>query len=577
MLEALQALGVIAQGGQGRVFLAWDRAHRRALAVKVVDVADVAAADRLLARLVGAGSRLARSAFVPIVGHGRLALAPAPFREAFGTPGVEQIYVVMGWVAGPNARELAEAAGSFPAAAVAGLLAQLLSALAELPAVEGHGDLKPENLVVDEAGRVAIVDHPLTMEAQTAGYAPPGEAAGPAADVFAAGRVALCLWTGAFPGGPTPLELLAPPAAPATASAPAQLARERLAALVGKLLDRRREARPAAGDAAVEALAIARDLAGVPADVQAAAALKALRAATPLPERLVKLQQKVAEAEAGGNPVPPAAPTPAGSARGQRKGSSLALSALAGLIVVAAGAWLFASSGRHADSASPAPKSCAVGEIRAPALARFLCADENPRPGYGAFAAKVTGSSGRSTLSLLKSGHIVWEANHPPVGEVVSLELKPSVYVFTTPVAGGDEPVWIPVAKGAPALRAEINGSMELAPAASPEEEARIWRDIQAQNPEKVVKIDRTLTDLRVPMKLREGGLTVVRAGWTKGAGSVTWNVVDDPCTTEESTPPMDQITPAAPRPIPRAAAIWACPPAQPTKEPLKVHIEGYK
>lgn len=118
-------------------------------------------------------------------------------------------YLVMDWIDGQDVRS-ALAGEALGWKSACRLLAQAADALAYCHA-HGvtHRDVKPENLLVNGAGNLVLVDFGLSRVSAaelcgTPGYVAPeleaGEAAGPASDQYALGIVAWELLTGSLPG-----------------------------------------------------------------------------------------------------------------------------------------------------------------------------------------------------------------------------------------------------------------------------------------------------------------------------------------------------------------------------------------
>ncbi len=195
-----QQLEVVGRGGEGEVVRALDQLHGRQVALKIRAVPDDAPRQDLLseARLL-------------------LSLSPHPglplVREDFF---VDDRYVIaMDWIEGVDLEALLEREGGpglDPPVAIA-YLEQAAEALEHLhthdpPVV--HGDVKPANLILTSAGRVALVDFGLSSRpadelrrAGTAGYVAPEVAAGarPTAesDVYSLAATALTLLSGEPP------------------------------------------------------------------------------------------------------------------------------------------------------------------------------------------------------------------------------------------------------------------------------------------------------------------------------------------------------------------------------------------
>jgi len=187
----------IGEGGMGTVHRAFDRKLQRPVAMKVLRLPATAFSERFQLEAVSTAA-LQHPAIAPVFDYGRL---------EDGRP-----FYTMRLVEG---RDLGERIGELHRGGAHEGLPELLRLFAD--ALEGvafahdrgivHGDLKPRNLRVDEAGAVFVLDWGLARrrgERRAAGdpalgtfpYVAPEQAAGrgevgPAADVFAAGVV---LW-----------------------------------------------------------------------------------------------------------------------------------------------------------------------------------------------------------------------------------------------------------------------------------------------------------------------------------------------------------------------------------------------
>lgn len=268
----------IGTGGMGEVYRAQDDRLRRAVAIKVLPKEIASHAERR-ARI----------------------LAEARAAAALNHPGIvtiyevgeqdEQVFIVMELVAGKTLRELL-LQGPLEAKAIARQGAQAAEALAaaHAPGII-HGDIKPENIIVQPDRRVKLLDfgiarqmaaETLTLtrtaptetwlpESQIAGtlaYMAPeqlrGELTDARADLFSLGVVLYELAVGRRPfPGPTATALLAqilndapPPLSSVPSGVPAELAR-----IVHKLLEKRPESRyQSAREVQVDLTNLVRDL-----------------------------------------------------------------------------------------------------------------------------------------------------------------------------------------------------------------------------------------------------------------------------------------------------------------------------
>lgn len=165
-------LDEIGRGASGRVHVAWDRARRRHVAVKVP--------------FAGPGPP------GPAVEHPHV----LPQEVHAGPP---MDLVVMPLVRGGSLLDLCVREGRLPEAYVAVLLDQVLQALVAVhTAGVVHRDVKPANLLLEATGagrpHVRLSDFGDETTLGTDGYVAPereaGDEAGPGQDVFAAGVVA---------------------------------------------------------------------------------------------------------------------------------------------------------------------------------------------------------------------------------------------------------------------------------------------------------------------------------------------------------------------------------------------------
>ena len=168
MLERLEAVRTLREGGEGRVVLAYDPALSRWLAVKLVRLRPGARAvgEALLGKLAAYAKDMLEPAVVPILESGLLEPEAAPF----GLPPALYLTIVMPYVHGLPAHELAQ--GPLGTKEAAALFTAAAKALARLHG-QGllHLDLKPDNVLVDVQGRVVLVDPLLALVHGSSAYA----------------------------------------------------------------------------------------------------------------------------------------------------------------------------------------------------------------------------------------------------------------------------------------------------------------------------------------------------------------------------------------------------------------------
>ncbi|WP_228977702.1 Stk1 family PASTA domain-containing Ser/Thr kinase [Streptomyces sp. DH12] len=251
----------VAVGGMATVYRAVDTRLDRVLALKVMHP-DLATDATFVERFIREAKSVARLSHPNVVGV---------FDQ--GADG-EYVYLAMEYVAGCTLRDVLRERGALPPRAALDILEPVLAALgAAHRAGFVHRDMKPENVLIGDDGRVKVADFGLVRAVGTAtnttgsvlgtvSYLAPEQiehgTADTRADVYACGVVLYEMLTGGKPhGGDTPAQVLYQHLnndVPAPSAAVPGLAPE-LDALVAAATARDAGARP---DDAVALLALAR-------------------------------------------------------------------------------------------------------------------------------------------------------------------------------------------------------------------------------------------------------------------------------------------------------------------------------
>ncbi len=194
---------VIGGGGMAMVYRAWDRAHRRPCAVKVL--ADVLSRDEQFRLRFRQEAQAARGLTHPHI----VAVYDC------GESGPHH-YIVMEYVARGTLRELLKREGTLQEATAARLGSEIADALAHAHA-RGviHRDIKPQNILLTEDGAAKVADFGIARTLDTTSltrtgfvmgsvqYLSPeqarGDPAGPASDLYALGVVLFEMLAGYVP------------------------------------------------------------------------------------------------------------------------------------------------------------------------------------------------------------------------------------------------------------------------------------------------------------------------------------------------------------------------------------------
>ncbi len=193
----------VGSGGMASVYRAHDRMLERPVAVKILHdhyVSDEEAVERFQ-REARSAAQLAHPNIVTVIDRG----------EDDGRP-----YIVFEYVEGENLKQLVTREGALPVGTVIDLgiqIAQALEAAHERGVV--HRDIKPQNVLLAEEGRVKVTDFGIARSRGTEGltltgtimgtsdYIAPeqakGEPAGEASDIYSLGVVLYELLTGRVP------------------------------------------------------------------------------------------------------------------------------------------------------------------------------------------------------------------------------------------------------------------------------------------------------------------------------------------------------------------------------------------
>lgn len=252
--ERYQVLRLVGRGGMGTVYKAADRELGEEIAIKLIR-ADVLQGDPTMAERFRSEIRLARR-----ISH-RNVVRTHDFGEWDG-----RAYVTMEYVEGITVRDLIDARRTLSPSSALGLARQLAEALA-VAHEQGviHRDIKPQNLLLDAAGVLKIMDFGIARMAEgvssitqtgmvvgTPAYMAPeqllDEAVDARGDLYATGVVLYECLTGRLPYTATsPIALIAKvlngaPAAPVESNPEIPPA---LSALVLRLMARSPDDRPA--------------------------------------------------------------------------------------------------------------------------------------------------------------------------------------------------------------------------------------------------------------------------------------------------------------------------------------------
>lgn len=194
---------MLAQGGMGAVYLAWDIQHRRHVAIKVARLADPEARAQFR-REVGYLQRLTHHSLPRVW-------------DVFGD--TQRDFLVMEYIPGDNLADLVYRAGRQPEWLVLRWADELLDAIEYLHGQKPpiiHRDIKPANLKLRQDGTLVLVDFGIAkayaperytqvaVEAISPGYSPPEQyshrtVTDPRSDLYAVGATLYFLLTGVTP------------------------------------------------------------------------------------------------------------------------------------------------------------------------------------------------------------------------------------------------------------------------------------------------------------------------------------------------------------------------------------------
>jgi serine/threonine protein kinase len=550
----LETRELIARGAQGSVLLVFDKSQGRFLALKLVEVAGgEAEARRLLDELRGFASGEPDPP-VAVLDFGRAADAPAGIAAAF-PPGsqTERVWISMPYIHGPNARELAEGDDAFGPSEAASLLAQVAVRLRALHPARAHLDLKPENVLVDRAGRVFLVDPHMGTLAGTAAYAAPeqrgkgAEAPGPAADLYALGKLGAALLArrlpaegddpDLFPQLPEPSPDL-PAEQRSNLKALGQLLRRLFSSDPGKrgtdpVLRPSASARPPAEPAspsdevAKRLLEIAAALGGP--DVTAPLAASVARAKLPARfERLAAATERArgepgsvrSERSRGPNPGQVRPSTSLG-ANGNGTRSKLAWTvgtlALLATAIPAAITWLALRPPAHVNPAPSTPALRLPKKVDPADWIRQLGGAEACDKGHGLLTLKVDQPVERIVLRL-GEGPTLWSNDAPQPGDFVKFDIVPHDYFLDVyyPDSPHPDSQQLNVFPGAP-IRLVTHEHRDSAPITGPR------------------TLDEVLKPADGPRPLSMGPAWIDDASWDPAAGTLAiasrWSECKDPFT----------------------------------------------
>ncbi|MEJ7813268.1 MAG: protein kinase, partial [Gemmatimonadaceae bacterium] len=161
----------LGRGGMAVVYLARDRKHDRAVAVKVLhaELAAVVGAERFLQE-IRVTAQLQHPHVLGLIDSG--VFGPAVASEGVAGELAGRPYYVMPYVAGESLRARLAREGQLPVADALRIAREVAGALdhAHRHGVV-HRDVKPENILLDEDGRALVADFGIALAVQQAGGA----------------------------------------------------------------------------------------------------------------------------------------------------------------------------------------------------------------------------------------------------------------------------------------------------------------------------------------------------------------------------------------------------------------------
>jgi eukaryotic-like serine/threonine-protein kinase len=205
-----QIMEELGKGGMGRVYKAFDSEVKELVALKVLNT-EIASGEGVIERFRNE-LKLAR----------RIAHRSVCRMFDLGRAG-DTTYITMEFVSGEDLKTLLKRVGQLPASRTVSIAREVAEGLVEAHRLGViHRDLKPQNVMIDRAGKAHIMDFGIARSTRDAGITGPGmiigtpdymspeqldgQEAGPRSDIYAFGAVLFEMVTGEAPfEGNTPL------------------------------------------------------------------------------------------------------------------------------------------------------------------------------------------------------------------------------------------------------------------------------------------------------------------------------------------------------------------------------------